>query len=342
METCSEEVWISWEDHRRSRELAQSLRVPFVPLTWDGPRWQRYLILSKRTVSLLLRKRFRVIYCQNPSVVLAFVLSVMKSLFGYRLIVDRHSNFKLEHLGSRKLKWRIFHMISRHSMRSADLTIVTNEYLKSVCEDYGGRAYVLPDKLPNMNSLRANNPLKFMERNEGVYHIMVVTTFNEDEPIEEIIAAKSYLPDNYRLYFTGNYNKRFKDIEKKELNNKGIILTGFLPEAGYQELMESSHVVLVLTKKEFILNCGAYEALSLRKPYVISDTSTLRSYFREGCAYVKPSPESIAGGIEYAVNNADSLIAAIDGFTPKLVEEWDLTFRELVKLKDAISKGDSA
>ncbi|MBN7768879.1 glycosyltransferase [Marinobacter daepoensis] len=327
-------VWISWEDHRRSRELSKAFSAKFIPLVYDAPRWKRYPYLMSKTIACLLNNRSKLIYCQNPSIVLASLLVIFKPIFGYKLIVDRHSNFKFEHESSKKIKWIIFHWLSRFTVKKSDLTIVTNEYLKEVCESYGGIASVLPDKLPNMNLCDSKNKLSFLNLDNGFIHVMVVTTFNEDEPIEEIVKSIELLPENFRLYLTGNYRKYCDESKKNSLEGKGVFLTGFLSESDYQNLMSLSDIVLVLTLKEHILNCGAYEALSLRKPYVISDTNALRDYFKKGCVYVKPLASEIASGLKTASENREIMVNEINLFIPELEKNWESRFDEIVRFRE--------
>lgn len=327
-------VWISWEDHRRSRELSEAFDAKYIPLLCNAPRWKRYPYLTLKTIGFLLKERPSLIFCQNPSIVLSSLLVFLKPIFRYKLIVDRHSNFKFEHELSKNIKWLLFHWLSRFTIKKSDLTIVTNEYLKEVCESFGGTAFVLPDKLPDMSLCESKNEIGSLKLEGNFIHVMVVTTFNEDEPITEIVRSMEFLPANFRLYLTGNYKKYYSEHEKKDLEGKGIFLTGFLSESDYKSLMNLSDVVLVLTLKEHILNCGAYEALSLRKPYVISDTNALRDYFKKGCVYVKPLASEIASGLKTASENREIMVNEINLFIPELEKNWESRFDEIVRFRE--------
>src|SRR5690606_19499272 len=136
---------------------------------------------------------------QNPSIVLAALLCFLKPL-GYKLIIDRHSNFKLYTLSIKSFKWRAFHFLSRYTLKKADLTIVTNKYLADLVIDLGGRSFVLPDKLPALDK-HANKVLG------GVYKLVFVCTYSADEPVLEVFEALRYLGEDYQLYVTGNFRK---------------------------------------------------------------------------------------------------------------------------------------
>jgi glycosyltransferase involved in cell wall biosynthesis len=85
-------------------------------------------------------------------------------------------------------------------------------------------------------------------------------------------------------------------------------LTGFLPPAEYRALLATSDCVVVLTRDEGCFLSGAGEALSLAKPLVTSDTSSLRRDFGEAAVYVQPEARSIAHGIQSALERREELV----------------------------------
>lgn len=325
-------VWISWENHRRSRELSKGLGVDFFVFSLESARWIRYPYLVMKTAVFVLSARPRLVFCQNPSIILTFLLVLLRSFLGYKLVVDRHSNFKFEHDDSRELKWRIFFWLSRFTIRRSDITIVTNDYLKSFCEDIGGRAFVLQDKLPTMDLINFDRPPEFFSRDSGLYNVMVVSTFNSDEPISEIVQASLKLPDDCRVYLTGNYKKYISELERCRLKERGVILTGFVSEEDYQSLMYYSDLIVILTKKEYILNCGAYEAISMKKPMVLSNTSTLKGYFKSGCLYADSNYEDILEKIISARSQSSSLRNDLIKNTPAMEDVWNKKFEKLISM----------
>lgn len=327
----SEYIWVSWEDHRRSRELSSSLGIKFYPIVSESPRWKRYPFLITRTILMLLKKRPAVVFVQNPSIVLTSAVIFLRHIFQYKVIVDRHSNFKFEHENSRALRWRLFHFLSRYTLKNSDLTIVTNDPLKEICEHNKARAVVLQDRIPSMQKYDQEAVLPFFEGGNEVFNIMAVTTFNEDEPIDEIISAARRLPDQYRVYLTGNYRKRFSDDEKELLKKNGIIFTGFIDEANYQTLMFSADAVIVLTKKEFILNCGAYEAIAFGKPMILSNTDTIRGYFRFGAVYSLCSSDDIYNSILRVESEKFDLLDQVEFGRESLTRDWNNRFRAFKK-----------
>jgi len=308
-------IWISWEDHRRSRELSSHLGAVLVFMDIKGSRLKRYMALMPKTLFVILKNRPRIIICQNPSIVLAALLALIKDIFKFNLVVDRHTNFKFHKIGSKNIKWKIFFVLSDYSLRRADLTVVTNEALKEIVESKGGRSVVLQDKLPDL-SCAANISLK------GSKNVLVISTFSDDEPIEEIVDASSRFGLDTCFYITGNYYK-YPEIESilKRLP-ENIILTGFVDEHRYQSLLFSSDLVMILTNQEYTLNCGSYEAVQLEKPMILSDTETIKEYFNKGAVYVKSDQNSIYRGLKQGLNDIVRLRKEVSILKGRLRKDW--------------------
>lgn len=278
-------IWITWEIHRRSRTLAEHFQFRLYELPSEHKGFLRYAVCIQKTFSILKQERPHILVVQNPSIFLPLFALAVKPWFGYKLIVDRHTNFKFDRRHSPQPKWILFRCINRVTTRYADLTVVTNRGLRRIVRSLGGEAFVLPDKLPELKAQRL--PSRYNStHNNGT--ILFVCSFSTDEPIDEVIEAFSGQNDDFVLYITGNWKKRFTEAEIKELSPK-VVFTGFIDDNDFISLMAHVDGVIVLTKKEFILNCGAYEALSLNKPLLLSNTISLRSYFRNLAVYTNVS-----------------------------------------------------
>src|SRR5690606_32566773 len=64
-------IALTWETHRRTRELCDWCELPLHDLTLDAGPLKRYATLRWRTLRLLAKQRPRVVYVQNPSLILA-------------------------------------------------------------------------------------------------------------------------------------------------------------------------------------------------------------------------------------------------------------------------------
>lgn len=308
-------IWISWERHRRSRELARALSVPLHEIVSDKHPYLRSISCSIRTIGLLFRIRPSLVFIQNPSVQLAYIACRLKPLLGYTLVVDRHSNFHFT-----DTEHGLFNYLSNYSLRNADLTIVTNEVVGSLVETKGGRAFILQDRLPEL----LTGPAAHLD---GPTRVVYVCSFHPDEPVEEVLGAARLLGDEFSLYITGRLIGRFECAARRALPN--VTFTGFLAEEAYVALLSSADVVVALTMRENTLLCSAYEGVSLLKPLVLSNQVVLRDYFKKGVVLTENASESIAKSIRIATRERDRLEAELAELVPELRADWESRFERL-------------
>lgn len=69
-------------------------------------------------------------------------------------------------------------------------------------------------------------------------------------------------------------------------------LTGYLPYDRYVGLLRGVDVILDLTSQDHTLLMGAFEAVSLGTPLIVSDWPILRDYFSLGTVHV---PNTVEG-----------------------------------------------
>lgn len=306
-------LWVTWEDHRRSRELAAHFGAEIQVLESDRGRLGRYLALSWRTLRLVADRRPAVLFCQNPSIVLACWLVLLRPFLGYRLVVDRHSNFKFPTVGRPELKWRVFHALSDFSLRHADVTIVTNEPLKGIVEGKGGRGFVLQDKLPDLQSAAPTT-------RPGVHNVVFVCTFADDEPVPAVLEAARLLGPEYLIQITGRREKFDREFGLPLPPN--VELTDFLPESEYVDRIAGADAMLILTDADYVLNCGSYEAVVLGRPMILTDTPTIRGYFDRGAQYVALDAEGIADGIRRLFADTEGHRSGIRELRTALAADW--------------------
>jgi glycosyltransferase involved in cell wall biosynthesis len=261
--------------------------------------------------------------------VLTFLVCLLKCVFKYRLIVDRHSNFKLNILNKKKIKWRIFYKISRYTIQKSDITIVTNKYLRDLVDACGGSGFILQDKIPSI--INVNRMIL-----QGEINIVYINTYSEDEPYNEVIQAARYLPATWNIYVTGKLKKGIK----VPIIPKNVILTDYLSENDYYSLIANCDIVIVLTNQEYTLNCGAYEALALEKPIILSNTKTISSYFFEGPYFVNNSSKEIEKAINLIITNYDHYKNSIINLKKILIQDWNKKFNILRAVITTIAKCD--
>lgn len=323
-------VWIAWERQRRTLELASALGADLHILLSGKPWLLRAAVLGCRTTALLARRRPAVLIVQNPSILLTSLACALRRVFGYRLVVDRHSNFKFHTAGRRALKWRVFHTLSRWTSREADLTIVTNEPLRRVVEEWGGRAMVLQDRLPRLDAASA------LPLGSGA-HVACVNSFNQDEPVAELVAAARLAGPGVTFHVTGNAARCPRALRDSAPPN--LRFTGYLAEPDYQSLLASADVVMVLTRQDHTLVCGAYEAVSLGKPLVLSDTGALRGYFRRGVVFAHNQDEDLVRAVHEALERRDALAEEVRLLATELAADWSRRFADLGARIERLSNG---
>jgi hypothetical protein len=317
-------IWITWETQRRSIELAKALGCRLY--VFDIPGRLRYFISTFKTLSVLLLKSPDYLFIQNPSMFLATIACIYGSFSNTKIIVDRHSTFRINKPQSGSLSVKIFMHLHFFTLRSADLTIVTNTYLADLVHKANGHSFVLPDKLPSF-APSCNLSLK------GKINILLISSFGKDEPIDEVIEAATHLSKDFCIYITGNFRKKFTD---SSLIPENVVLTGFISNQDFINHLFACDIAMALTKSEYCMLCGCYEAISAKKPLITSNKSVLKNYFYKA-SFVDNTAESITYAINTVATNLE--IAKDDSIIMKneIERKWSNNFTELSKAVEEIS-----
>lgn len=304
-------VWITWEVHRRTRGIADALQpqLQLIEITYSGSTVMRYLSCLARTFVALVRTRPHMLMVQAPSIVLAAFAVLMRPFMRYTLVVDAH-NEAVEPYSSTA---PFIKSIWRWIVRSADLTMVTNTALSRRVGELGGRAAILPDRVPTA----PEGPLL---QAGGNRIITVISTYAADEPFEAILQAVPALGANLRVFSTGKAAKFLAQYDKPVPPN--VEFTGFLSDADYWQLLRSSDVIIDLTLKDNCLVCGAYEAVAVARPAVLSDNSATRELFSRGVVYTRPDAEAIAAAVIEALRRNDELSADMQALRQRMHADW--------------------
>lgn len=271
----------------RSRLLAKELQMP-APSYLYSNRWKgawtaplRYVFHGIQTLRLLFQKRPRVVIVQSPPSFAVLFVALYCKLTNSRYIIDAHSDAFQRGIWTRP-EW-LYDRITRN----ATLTLVTDNFFRTMIEQKGGRVMVLRDPV-------VLAPLSPVQRPEQ-FSVTVVNTFARDEPLEAVLQAAADLPE-VRFSITGKRSRANPDLLRQASSN--VVFTDFLPDEAYFQLLRSSHAVMSLTTRDHTLQCGACEALSLQRPIITSNWPLLREYFSRGTVHVDNTPAGIRQGIE--------------------------------------------
>jgi glycosyltransferase involved in cell wall biosynthesis len=228
--------------------------------------------------------------------------------------VDSHNEGLKPYYGKYMKLFPVYRVIQQ----KADVTIVTNEGLARGVLNSGGKVFILPDKLPEFGRV---DKVKL----RGDVNLTFVCTFEKDEPFMEVLEAAALLDRSWYIYVTGSKGPAMREAFPA-LN---LVFTGYLPDQDYVNLLYSSDGIIDLTKMEDCLVCGAYEGVALKKPLILSDTQTIRNYFRTGTIYTSNSSARIAEAIGKLVENKKELVQSIALLQQDLERDWKRRFVQL-------------
>ena len=156
--------------------------------------------------------------------------------------------------------------------------------------------FVIESKVPKRNNKNQNSAGK---------NITFITSCNPDEPFELIFDVSKLMNNEYKFLFTGNYKKLSKELLAKK--PKSITGTGYLSESDYNNLINESLVLVVLTERDYTLLYGGREALAYNVPVVLSNNNSNYSFFYKGTVLVENDVNEIVKGINYAIKNRTKL-----------------------------------
>ncbi|MCK0163990.1 glycosyltransferase [Marinobacter sp. S6332] len=318
----SNSIWLVWQYQTRNHSMSRELGVPLYELISSKSGLRRYVELSIKTIQIVKKEQPRVIFCQNPSIVLAFLCTLLFQSKKRKIVVDEH-NAGLFPLDGKN---RLLNIIANFIVRRADLVIVTNVALYDYCKKIGGEPIIVPDPLPVLPSS------EIVTKDEVPFQILFICTWASDEPIQEVMEACSHFSENeIKVLVTGNP----KGMSQNDAP-ACVQLTGFISKEDYFNYLISSDAVVVLTKRENCLNCGAYEAVSAEKPGILSNTEALRAYFSNGFLYVDNTVDDIRQKIIDLKENSDHLEQEVKYLKSELKKKSDNRIDDLKTAVEAL------
>lgn len=292
-------IWVTWERQTRNRSMANLLSARYVEYSCAN-KWLRYFVLSIKTLSLFIRNKPEVIFFQNPSVVLGLVCVFYGSLFRKTFLIADYHNCALD-VSSR------LYAVNSFIARRSRFVIVTNPSMESVVLKMGGKSISFPDPLPEVDGNQVTNA-------EQSKNIFFVTSWASDEPINEVLDAfidSELWRSGVTLLMTGR--PKFPKLvhDKKHYESFGITFLGFVSEHDYWSLLSGAFFVIDLTTRDNCMVCGAYEALAVRRPLLLSNNQATTDYFGPGLIYTNNTKQDIQEKLSYMYSNIGFLNARV-------------------------------
>lgn len=312
--------WLTWETGRRNAELSTAFGCRYAKFDHsERSTLARYCFCVVQTLFLFLQHRPKVIFAQCPSLLLISLVAVLRRCSRFQFIIDAHNSL-FEYLDDPR---RIVRALSRFACRQADLVIVSNEPLANIVKRYGWPTAVLPDKLPQISAAPIPEPFAKLQRPICVF----ISTFAADEPLEEFLQGVSEISEPFTLLVTGRKSKAGELLAHE---SEKVIFTDFLSPHDYDALIQNADFLIDLTTRENCLVCGAYEALAVGVPILLSDFLALRETFSAAAYYAVNEKEDYRKKFIEFLSHPSKHLGPWKEYRSEFQKKWDTYYQQIL------------
>lgn len=315
-------AFVAWSRYdRRLDLLAQRFGTQphYIVYGQQGKLWQaplRYLVQAWRMWRLLRRERPDILYILNPPVFAAMFAYVYGRLHRVPYVLDSSTGAFIVP------RWRWSLGLQRWLAGRALATIVHNKSQAEIVRGWGVPCIEL-------GFVAGEYPPGTPVPMEGQFNVAVVSTYEDDEPLDVVFEAAREMP-KVSFYVTGDSRRLDRALEAQKPDN--CHLTGFVPYEQYVGLLRQADAIVDLTTRNHTLLMGGFEAVSLGTPLITSDWPILREYFPQGTVHVANTVEGVAEGVRQAWRNGVQLRQEIVCLKETMEEEWATKSAELWNL----------
>lgn len=310
-------LFIAWAPFgRRSQLLAQELgaTLHFIHyLKFKVPIYApvKYVLQSVKTLRVLFAERPEIVFIQSPPFVGVLVVYLYCRLSEAKFVIDHHTaSF------ARRWSWAL--PIQKFLARRAITNLVTNQHWADIVQSWSAPVFILPDPFVVL-------PEGDLFAVDSSFSVVYINTFAADEPTDAVVQAAAQLP-GVHFYITGS--KQRKPASYFECAPPNVTFTGFLPDTQYFGLLRAASAVMALTTRNYTLQGGGCEAVSLGKPLITSDWPYLRELFARGAVYAANSSEGIRDGVIAMQARYRELEQEIAQFRQDRRQEWNTRFTQ--------------
>jgi len=317
-------LWITWENQRRNRSMADQVQARLCELSYTGKsRVLRYLNLGIQTVRIIGREKPSVVFYQNPSIVLAALVAAWRKITAHRfqLVGDFHNAGVFPPVGRAVTRW---------VARNSDLVIVTNTQLQNEVNDWGAKSIAMPDPIPDLQGHVA------ARRDAAApLQLLFICSWAEDEPIAEVFGAAQRLQQAgaaVTIRITGR--PKLERFVANVAVPDNIALTGYLSDEDFERELHEADAILDLTTRDNCMVCGAYEGVAAEKPLILSGNAATRAYFNRGVLFTDNSADDIASQISALIERHEGLAADVKTLKQELLQRQQAALHLLQKQLD--------
>jgi hypothetical protein len=320
--------FIAWSSvSGRSREIADALGGDskcFYDFGFVNPRLVplRYLSSAVRTILYLALRRPRAVIASNPPIFPGLIAYLYSRVAGARVVLDSHPvSFGFD---EEKKVVRLAMPLQRFLVPRVDATIVTVQSLIEIVNRQGGQAAIVHEADPDWT---VSSAPAIAERAT----VLFVGIFAKDEPVH-LVAESAWALPAVDILVTGDIRKCPPTLLSNRAPNLHYV--GFLDQAAYLDAMAKANIVITLTERPEDVGRAASEAVSARRPLIVSDWPAARRYFPHAVA-VPNTVDGVTSGIRDALRDYDRLVEVADLARQEQRQRWDeqlATLRALVGL----------
>lgn len=288
-------IWLTWHYAARSRNMSKVLDIPILEYFNNKNALVRHSFSTIWTIYTLLKERPKVVFIQLSFMLLNIVALYKICTFGQTVIIADCHTKALRRKAKGPLSY-IFWTIKKATFRLVDVSIVSNVGMEKDIKELHDNYFMIPDKIPEIKLEKNTNNEKYF-----VY----ISSFAIDELFDEIFEVAKQLPNDIKLYWTGKIPQNISIPKDKPSN---LIFTDYISFDEYYKLIANASSILALTTEEDCLQSGAYEALAVETPMVITDSIALKAYFQNSAIYTGHTPEEIKEKLLSVLDSYDELL----------------------------------
>jgi glycosyltransferase involved in cell wall biosynthesis len=316
-------VWGTAQGSHRTELMGERLGTDVQHIYFTSKRGKfiapiKYFFQTIMTLFFLVRHRYQLVFVQDPPIFAVLPVYIYTLFSRTRFIIDSHTDA----LQASWFRWTLpLHRFLEHR---AITTIVTNDRLREMIEGWGAHGFTLEDP-----PARFDIPTP-MELPASGLNVVMVSTADYDEPVEEVLQVARDLPD-VDFYITGDFSHSRCHSGVIEEAPDNVHFTGYLRE-DYYPLLDAADVIMCLSTEDNTFLSGDNEALWLGKPLITSDWPILRRYFGKGTIHVDNSAEQIHQGILDMRQRLDAYRAEMRALQKERRRDWWARIDQLLAL----------